>query len=122
MSNKSLSPKILSKLNELLEDVYPIARDSVIYAEVVTGEFNYVGMAELRDVLDHIKRALNTADEEEALKDLEAAYEHLRRGAVESIQRAATKTFFDALQVIRYPNWLYKILFLEYQIKHRLGN
>jgi len=42
MSNKPLSPKILSKLNELLEDVYPIARDSVIYAEVVTEEFNYV--------------------------------------------------------------------------------
>ena len=60
--------------------------------------------------MDHIQRALDTDNEEDALKDLEAAYEHIRRGAVESLQRAATKTFFDALQVIRYPNLMYKIL------------
>jgi hypothetical protein len=44
-------------------------------------------MAELRDVLDHIKRALNADNEEEALKDLEAASEHIRRGAVENRER-----------------------------------
>lgn len=80
MSNTSLSPKVLSALTELLDEVYPLARDAVIYAEIMTGEFNYVGIAELRNVLEHIRRALNTADEEEALRDLEAAHEHLRRG------------------------------------------
>lgn len=113
MSNTSLSPKVLSALTELLDEVYPLARDAVIYAEIMTGEFNYVGIAELRDVLEHIRRALNTADEEEALRDLEAAHEHLRRGGVESVQRAATKTYSDALQIIKYPNWVYKVLFLE---------
>jgi hypothetical protein len=40
MLDSSLSPKILSTLNKILEETYPIAKDSVIYAEVVTGEFN----------------------------------------------------------------------------------
>ena len=115
-----ISPKMESKLKWMLDDAYPVARQSVIYAEVVTGELNYSGIGELRDVLDHIQRALDMDNEEEALKDLEAAYEHIRRGAVESIQRAATKTYFDALKVIRYPNWLYKILLLEVPDKGRI--
>lgn len=108
-----ISPTIESKLRWILDDVYPLARHSVLYSEVVMGELNYTGIAELRDALDHIQRALNMDNEEEALTDLEAAYEHIRRGAVESLQRAATKAFFDASQVIKYPNWVYKILFLE---------
>lgn len=108
-----ISPNIESKLKRILDDAYPIARNSVIYAEIVTGELNYSGIAELRDVLDHIQRALNMDNEKDALKDLESAYEHVRRGAVESVQRAATKTYFDAIKVIRYPNWLYKVLLLE---------
>ena len=82
-----ISPKMESKLKWMLDDAYPVARQSVIYAEVVTGELNYSGIGELRDVLDHIQRALDMDNEEDALKDLEAAYEHIRRGAVESIQR-----------------------------------
>jgi tetratricopeptide (TPR) repeat protein len=109
----SVSPIVDSKLKWILDDAYPLARQSVIYSEVIMGELNYSGIAELRDVLDHIQRALDTDNEEDALKDLEAAYEHIRRGAVESLQRAATKTFFDALQVIRYPNLMYKILLHE---------
>lgn len=109
----SVSPIVDSKLKWILDDAYPLARQSVIYSEVILGELNYSGIAELRDVLDHIQRALDTDNEEDALKDLEAAYEHIRRGAVESLQRAATKTFFDALHVIRYPNLMYKILLHE---------
>ena len=119
MSDNHLSPPITKELSELLEVYYPIARHSMIYSEVVMGEFNYLGVAELRDVLDHIKRAVNTSNEEEALKDIEAAHEHVRRCAVESMQRAATKTFFDAMQVIRYPHWTYKILLLDVPDKKR---
>lgn len=108
-----ISPITESKLKWVLDDAYPLARHSVIYSEVVMGELNYSGIAELRDVLDHIQRARDTDNEEDALKDLDAAYEHIRRGAVESLQRAATKTFFDALQVIKYPNLMYKILLHE---------
>lgn len=114
-----ISPEVEAKLAWILDEAYPIARHSVIFAEVITGELNYSGIGELRDVLDHIHRALNENDVD-ALKDLEAAYEHIRRGAVESIQRAATKTYFDALKVIRYPNWLYKVLLLEVPDKGRV--
>lgn len=89
-----ISPIVDSKLKWILDDAYQLARNSVIYSEVVMGGLNYSGIAELRDVLDHIQRALDTDNEEDALKDLEAAYEHIRRGAVESLQRAATKAFF----------------------------
>lgn len=120
MSDDRLSAAVTKKLSELLEGAYPVARNSLIYAEVVTGEFNYLGVAELRDVLDHIKRAVSTSDEEEALKDIEAANEHIRRCAVESVQRAATKTFFDALKVVRYPHWIYKVLLLDLPDKERI--
>ncbi|MBC8521412.1 MAG: hypothetical protein H8D26_05415 [Methanomicrobia archaeon] len=53
-----ISPNIESKLKWILDDAYPIARNSVIYAEVVTGDLNYSGIGELRDVMDHIQRAL----------------------------------------------------------------
>lgn len=113
MPDNHLSIAVTEKLSELLEVHYPVARQSMIYAEVVTGEFNYIGVAELRDVLDHIKRAVNASDEENALNDIADAHEHVRRCAVESVQRAATKTFFDALRVIRYPHWMYRLLLLD---------
>ena len=115
-----LSDQVETKLSWILDDAYPLARSSVIYAEVITGELNYSGIAELRDVLDHIHRALETENVTDALNDLEAAYEHIRRGAVESVQRAATKTFFDAIKIIRYPSWVYKVLFLEVPEKGRV--
>jgi hypothetical protein len=101
------------KIRELLEVVYPISRDATIYAEVVTGEMNYKGMGELRDVLEHLHRALSVDDEECALDNITEAYEHLRRAGVESVQRAATKLYWDCLECMKTPSILYKLAFLD---------
>lgn len=70
-------------------------------------------MGELRDVVEHIQRAVNTDNENDALNDLTEAYEHLRRAGVESVQRAASKVYFDALESINTPSFALRIAFLE---------
>ena len=112
-SDRPLSPIVLSTLREIMGHPYQLSRDSIVYSEVVTGELNYKGMGELRDVLEHLQRAINTNEEEEALNDLTEAYEHMRRAAVESVQRAATKEYFETLQVMRMPSLAFRAAFLE---------
>jgi hypothetical protein len=63
--------------------------------------------------MDHIKRALTHDEEEKALHDLDRAFEHLRRGGTESIQRAATKSFFGALKYLNTPSIALKITCLD---------
>lgn len=97
----------------LFEDVYPISRHALIYSEIVTGESNYKGMAEMRDVLEHLNSALFSNDAEYALDNITEAYEHLRRSAVESLQKAATKLFNDCIKCIKTPSLIYWFAFLE---------
>lgn len=112
-ANKPLSPVVLDRLREILGEAYHVSRDATIYSEVVTGEINYKGMGELRDVLEHLQRSINTDNEEDALNDLTEAYEHLRRAGVESVQGAASKVYFDALKTINTPSLALKVACLE---------
>lgn len=120
--DEPLSPAVLTNLREIMGHAYHISRDATIYSEVVTGELNYKGMGELRDVLEHLQRAINTTNEEEALNDLTEAYEHMRRGAVESVQRAATKEYFETLEAIRIPSLAFRVAFLEVPDKGKVRN
>jgi hypothetical protein len=70
-------------------------------------------MSELRDVVDHIKNACSTDDGEQAKNELVEAYEHLRRAAVESLQRASTKVYFETLNTIRTPLFLHRLVGVE---------
>ncbi|MCX6699117.1 MAG: hypothetical protein NTV68_04185 [Methanomicrobiales archaeon] len=97
-------------IQELLADVYPLARQSLIYAETVTGEMEYKGAGEFRDVLEHIKRAIVDAEsDDEARDDITEVYEHLRRAAVESVQRAASKSYAEMLKTIRFPSVIHRL-------------
>ena len=97
-------------IQELLSDVYPLARQTLIYAETITGEMEYKGAGEFRDVLEHIKRAIVDAEnDDEARDDITEAYEHLRRAAVESAQRAVSKSYAEMLKTIRFPSFLHRI-------------
>lgn len=111
--DEPLSPKVLTTLREIMGHPYHLSRDAIIFSEVVTGELNYKGMGELRDVLEHLQRTINTNNEDEALDDLTEAFEHMRRAAVESVQRAATKEYFETLQAIRTPSLAFRAAFLE---------
>ncbi|KAF5434065.1 hypothetical protein C5S39_00065 [Candidatus Methanophagaceae archaeon] len=85
-SDEALSPKLYKKLKETLGDNYQYATQVVTYAEVQGSEFEYTGMAEFRDALTHVKRAIDTDDESKAFNELNSASEHIRRAAVESMQ------------------------------------
>ncbi|TFH46969.1 MAG: hypothetical protein E4G94_01225 [ANME-2 cluster archaeon] len=111
--SEPLSPIVLSTLREIMGHPYHLSRDAIIYSEVVTGELNYKGMGEMRDVLEHLQRTINTNNEDEALDDLTEAFEHMRRAAVESVQRAATKEYFETLQAIRIPSLAFRVAFLD---------
>lgn len=86
-SRNQFKLEIYDALKELLsEDNYGYASDVVTYSEMEGLEFNYTGMAEFRDALTHIKRALFSNDESRALEELNSAFEHIRRAAVESME------------------------------------
>jgi hypothetical protein len=119
-SEDSLSPEVFGKLKEIFEEPYLLSRNTAIYSEVVTGELIYRGMGELRDVLEHIRRVLNSNDDDEAMNNIIEAYEHLRRGAVESIQQAANKIYLDTINVIKTPPFFAKLLFLEVPDKSKV--
>ena len=86
IGDETLSPKIYKKLLEVLGDNYQYATQVVTYSEVQGSEFEYMGMAEFRDALTHVKRAISAADESKAFDELNSASEHIRRAAVESMQ------------------------------------
>ena len=46
-----------------------------------------MGMAGFRDAITHISRALWTDNEEEALRNVDEAFEHIRRAEVERWKR-----------------------------------
>jgi tetratricopeptide (TPR) repeat protein len=83
---KTLSPKVYQKLLEVLGDDYQYATQVVTYSEVQGCEFDYVGMAEFRDALTHVRRAIYATDDSVAFDELNSISEHIRRAAVESMQ------------------------------------
>lgn len=85
-SNVTLPPEVYKKLLDVLGDNYLYAIQVVTYSEIQGCEFDYVGMAEFRDALTHVKRAIYTDDKSVAFDELNSASEHIRRAAVESMQ------------------------------------
>ncbi|MCJ7445757.1 MAG: hypothetical protein MUO26_14760 [Methanotrichaceae archaeon] len=116
----SLSPAVLERITTIFKEVYPFSRDATIYAEVVSGQSQIKGITELRDALEHLNRAITTEDEECALDNLTEAYEHLRRAGIESVQRAATKLYWECLEAIKTPSIIYKLAFLEVPDNNRI--
>ena len=106
----SLRPQ---KIEWLLKEIYPLSRDAILYTEILTGEMNYFGMSELRDSMEHIRRAFLSDTEEELNKDKESAFEHLRRGGTESLQRAAIQKFRKAIDLLEIPSIGLKMAFVE---------
>jgi len=107
------SENIIKNLKEILDYPLQVSQNSFVFAEIVTGELVYVGMAEFRDAITHISRALWADDEVEALRKIDEAFEHIRRAGVESIEWAAAKRFEYVRRVIETPSFLFKLIFLK---------
>jgi hypothetical protein len=95
--NKPLSPKVLKRLREILGEPFIVASGAVTYAEVKSLSYKYKGMAEFRDALTHVGRAISIQDEKKAISELDTAFEHIRRGGVESMQEYVEAKYVDIL-------------------------
>jgi len=81
------SALLIEELKKVLSDEnYDYAAAVVTYSEAKSLDFNYTGMAEFRDALTHIKRAIYSDDEKKVSEELTSSFEHIRRAAVESMQ------------------------------------
>lgn len=122
-SKKTLSPKVYKKLLDVLGNDYQYATLVVTYSEVQASEFDYIGMAEFRDALTHVKRAIFTGEESVAFDELNSASEHIRRAAVESMQ-AYVEGKYASIKRRLYLNVRNKkyILELEEKIRENIIN
>ena len=120
-SEETLSPKVYRKLLEVLGEDYQYATQVVTYSEVQGGGFDYVGMAEFRDALTHVKRAIYATDESVAFDELNSISEHIRRAAVESMQEYVEDKYVSIKRRL-YLNVKNKkhVSELEQNIKHNI--
>jgi len=110
-SGNQLESKVYDKLKEILsEDNYGYASDVVTYSEMEGLEFNYTGMAEFRDALTHIKRSIFTNDESKAMEELNSAFEHIRRAAVESMEEYIETKYANIRKRIVDPTYTFWLM------------
>lgn len=118
-----LSPSISKKLKELLGEKYDYAVAVIIYTEVKSLEFNYSGMAELRDALHHVKKAIFAENDTEALDEINNASDHIRRAATESMEDYIESRFINFIRRKSLPGLYWskynkaKLKDLENQLK-----
>ena len=95
-SEKINSEAILSHIKDVLSDEkYGYAAAVVTYCEAKSRKFLYSGMAEFRDALSHIQRALNAKNEKTLFEETNSASEHIRRAGVESMQEYIESRYDD---------------------------
>lgn len=127
-THRTLSPQILENLKDVLGEKYDYASSVVTYTEVQSLEFNYTGMAEFRDALTHVKRAVYADDDQIALNELNSASEHIRRAAVESMQEYVETRYVNLRRRMYLPSMYWfkrntkKIKEMECELKKDLIN
>ena len=81
--------------NVLSDETYGYASSVITYCETQSLTYTYVGMAELRDALTHIHRALFATDKDKISIEMVSVREHIRRAAVESMQEYVETKYFQ---------------------------
>jgi hypothetical protein len=90
------SEEILKATFDLLGENYDICKDVMIYVSLHNnGNIPWSSTTELRDVLDHIASAFLNHNKDLALKEISYAYEHIRRGSAESLQKLVRDNYYD---------------------------
>ena len=109
-----LSDRVQDRLKTVLSNEYYGYSIAVVgYSETRSLQYNYIGMAEFRDALTHVKRAIYAEKEDDALSELDSASEHIRRAAVESIQQYVETRFNEIRERIYDPLPFIYIIFLK---------
>lgn len=107
------------RLLEIFNDEYGTVKRALLVAERESGDISYPGISELRDALEHLRRAYDKPDWDEAQIELEEGFEHLRRAGVESIQEVATQRYLDLRNEVESPSLAYKIALMD--LRNRRG-
>lgn len=106
-----ISSEVEKNLQIVLGESYDYAISAVAYSETKSLTYNYIGMAEFRDALTHIKRALISKDEKESISEINSAAEHIRRAAVESIQEYVESKYKNVKDRAYTPMPIYYLIF-----------
>lgn len=81
---------------------YDVIRDIHIYTEGLVGFKPIRGTAiEMRDAVDHLNNAFISETEKDFYEQTVCAKEHLRRGAIESLQSRCKRYVYTTLQYVR---------------------
>ncbi len=109
------TPTIIDGIVKILTEQYmPYAKEAILWLEVYSGERSKRSIYELRDAFDHIAIAVQSGiSEEKALKNLNAAEEHLRRGVVEPAEWIALEELRKLLKIKFKGFWWWKLFFLK---------
>jgi len=98
------SDLVLTKLKSILsEENFDYATTVITYCETKSLVYNYIGMAEFRDALTHVKRGVNADDEQKIFSEFDSAFEHIRRAAVESMQFYVETKYLDLKRRLKSP-------------------
>ena len=93
-----LSDELLREFRDIVQQWYPIARESILFYETEEGRKATESITELRDVLDHFYIAGTLRSEAEAREYLKLIEDHLRSVAVEPLERAVEERLFRVQQ------------------------
>jgi hypothetical protein len=106
---------IIDNIVKILTEQYmPYAKEAILWLETYSGERSKRCVYELRDTLDHIAIAVQSGiSEEKALKNLNAAEEHLRRAVVEPAEWIALEELRRLLKIKFRGFWWWKLFFLK---------
>ena len=118
-SDNIISPKreeIIKSVLEVLKEPYQYARDMHIHNEIATFKRDWVGMYNLRDAFDHLRKLLihlfEDDDNSKANRELAEMEAHLYRAILEGAQNV-TEVYLDRIDKKLKPRILYRLSFVD---------
>ena len=118
-SDNIISPKkeeIIKSILEVLKEPYQYARDMHIHNEIATFKRDWVGMYNLRDAFDQLRKLLihlfEDDDNSKANRELAEMEAHLYRAILEGAQNV-TEVYLDRIDKKLKPRILYRLSFVD---------
>jgi hypothetical protein len=118
-SDNIISPEkeeIIESILEVLGEPYQYARDMHIHNEIATFKRDWVGMYNLRDAFDHLRKLLiylfEDDDNNKANRELAEMEAHLYRAILEGAQNV-TEVYLGRIDKKLKPRILYRLSFVD---------
>jgi hypothetical protein len=124
-NHKSASDFVSIAIHKDFLELYPIAKDAIIFFETHEGKMSLESIVEFRDALDHVMMAFqNSEDKKRCSAETTSAVEHLRRASIEPYEWAV-ENVLAKIETNRKWSLFHQILLIPKTIKdtqyHSLG-